>query len=333
MSVFRPVPTLRPLHCALVLALGLALAACGSDEPAPAAPESGQAAAPAAAPTAEQAAAAAAQALAALSPEELRNRARQAESEQRLYTPGGNNAVEYYLVLRGKLEQPDPLVEQALMELMPYTLIAAEQAIERGDFGEAERLRVLLERTDPQAPALPRIRDLIAQGRVEAERRAAEEAQRLADEERREQERLAAEQRAAATAAAQPAAPQPVAPQPAASQPRPAAPQPAAPQPVATQPAASEPPPAAPQPARSSALVAVSTPQPAYPAEALRSGTAGAVEVEFTVNPDGSVGNVRVVSSTPRGTFDRAVISTVRRWRYQPIASAQTVRRNFTFNP
>jgi protein TonB len=89
----------------------------------------------------------------------------------------------------------------------------------------------------------------------------------------------------------------------------------------------------APAPARatSSALVAVSTPQPQYPQDALRRGQSGEVVLEFTVNTDGSVGNLTVVDAKPRGVFERGVQSTVRRWRFQPISSPQVVRRTFTF--
>jgi protein TonB len=77
--------------------------------------------------------------------------------------------------------------------------------------------------------------------------------------------------------------------------------------------------------------VPVSTPQPQYPQDALRRGQTGEVVLEFTVNPDGTVGNMTVVEAKPRGVFERGVQSTVRRWRFQPIANPQTVRRTFTF--
>jgi periplasmic protein TonB len=99
--------------------------------------------------------------------------------------------------------------------------------------------------------------------------------------------------------------------------------------PIATTPAPVEPLPA-PVPARTE-LVGVSTPQPNYPLDALRSGTTGKVTATFTVNPDGRVGNVRIVKSTPRGVFDRTVEDTVSRWRYQPIDAPREVTRTFTF--
>ena len=77
----------------------------------------------------------------------------------------------------------------------------------------------------------------------------------------------------------------------------------------------------------------ISTPAPRYPPEALRAGQAGEVLVEFTVNPDGSVSNARVVRADPPRVFDREAVSAVRRWRFEPTAEATTTRRAIAFNP
>jgi protein TonB len=325
-----------PLACAIALTLGLGLAGCGGgDKPADAAatPTAAAPAGPSAAEKALEAAAAQqAAALAALDPEELKKRGSQALREQRLYTPAGDNAMEYYLALRKRSEKPDPNAESALMDLQPYAVIAAEQAVGREDWVEAERLRKLIEAADPNAPALPRLATAITDGKNNAEKRAADAAAladqqaKAAEEAKKRADELARQQaEAARTAAATPAAPAPAPDRPA---PTPAAPAPttaAAPPPTAPAPA--------PAPARpsSSALVAISTPQPQYPQDALRRGTTGEVVLEFTVNTDGSVGNITVVNATPRGVFERGVQNTVRRWRFQPVASPQTVRRTFTF--
>ena len=87
---------------------------------------------------------------------------------------------------------------------------------------------------------------------------------------------------------------------------------------------------AAPRPAANE-LVAISTPQPAYPPDAARSKTSGQVVVSFTVNSDGSVSDIDIVSARPRGVFERNVQSAVRRWKFQPIAGSQTVTRTFDF--
>jgi protein TonB len=328
-----------PLACAIALTLGLGLAGCNSDEK-PAASDTAAAPADAAAgPSAaekalEAAAAQQAAALAALPPEELKKRGSQALREQRLYAPAGDNAMEYYLALRKRSEKPDPSAESALMDLQPYAVIAAEQAVGREDWVEAERLRNLIETADPNAPALPRLASAITDGKANAEKRAAdaqllaEQQAKAAEDAKKRAEELARQTEAAERAAA--AAPPPAAatPTPAPARPTPA---PATAAPATT--AAAPPPTPAPAPARaaSSALVAVSTPQPQYPQDALRRGTTGEVVLEFTVNTDGTVGNVTVVNATPRGVFERGVQNTVRRWRFQPVASPQTVRRTFTF--
>ena len=72
------------------------------------------------------------------------------------------------------------------------------------------------------------------------------------------------------------------------------------------------------------------------PAAAQRVGASGTVQVEFTVNPDGSVSNVRAVSTNaPREfsrEFEREAMSAVRRWRFQPVAQATTTRRTIAFD-
>ncbi len=133
--------------------------------PAATAPAAATAAADQAANQAAQQAAQQAAALAALSADELKTRGRQALREQRIYSPAGNNAMEYYLALRKKSDKPDASAESALMDLQPYAVIAAEQAITRQDFVEAERLRSLIAAADPQAPSLTRIADAIAKGK------------------------------------------------------------------------------------------------------------------------------------------------------------------------
>ena len=78
----------------------------------------------------------------------LREAATKALRENRIYAPGGDNAMEYYLALRDKLPN-DPGVTSALTDLMPYTLIAAEQSIAREEFTEAQRLSAIIEKADP----------------------------------------------------------------------------------------------------------------------------------------------------------------------------------------
>ncbi|HSR65196.1 MAG TPA: energy transducer TonB, partial [Xanthomonadaceae bacterium] len=91
--------------------------------------------------------------------------------------------------------------------------------------------------------------------------------------------------------------------------------------------------PSAPATAASTDLRAISTPAPKYPPEAFREGTAGEVQVEFTVAPDGSVSNARVVRANPPRVFDREAIAAVKRWRFQPVGAPVTTRRTISFNP
>ncbi|MEJ0037571.1 MAG: energy transducer TonB [Gammaproteobacteria bacterium] len=58
---------------------------------------------------------------------------------------------------------------------------------------------------------------------------------------------------------------------------------------------------------------------PEYPERALARKITGAVTLEYTVNTKGEPEDVHVVSAEPAGTFDRAAIAAVRRWRYEPL--------------
>lgn len=57
---------------------------------------------------------------------------------------------------------------------------------------------------------------------------------------------------------------------------------------------------------------------PQYPRQAARDGITGYVKIEFTVNPDGSVKDARVIESKPRGVFDSAAITAALRWKFKP---------------
>ena len=317
---------------ALVL-VTCAFAGCKKEEGA-AAPE----AAAGAAATTEQAApqATAAQKVGAMSVDQLRDAAGQALRQQRLYAPEGDNAMEYYLALREK-EPSDPAVSSALTDLMPYILIATEQSIGREDIVEAKRLYALMEKTDDTAPALPRLKAAIATAetaavaRAEAEKAdAAAAAVRQAELEKQRIADLQTQQKAAAEAFAQQqeaerraAAARQAATQRAAAQ---------RPEPAATTPAPAPVTPA-PAPRVANTLRPISTPGPDYPREAQRRRRAGSVEVEFTVDVDGSVSNARVVNADPPRVFDREALQAVNRWRFQPVSSPVTTRRTFQFRP
>jgi periplasmic protein TonB len=58
---------------------------------------------------------------------------------------------------------------------------------------------------------------------------------------------------------------------------------------------------------------------PEYPERALDNQISGSVEVAFTLGLDGRPHDVRVTEANPPGVFDRAALSAVSRWRYQPV--------------
>jgi protein TonB len=58
---------------------------------------------------------------------------------------------------------------------------------------------------------------------------------------------------------------------------------------------------------------------PDYPTQAFINGIEGWVDVDFTITPEGVPDNLRVRDSSPRRTFDRAALDSVRQWRFVPI--------------
>lgn len=343
MSANKMFHTLAPI--ALSVAVAFAVSACKKQEATPAAgpaAATGPAAAgtPAAAPVVSAA-------VAQMSVDQLRDAARKAYDDNRLYAPVGNNAMEYYLALRDK--QPgDASASSALNDLLPMAVIATEQGIAREDFDEAKRLLALIGKADPNHPALDRLKTSVGKGEALAAQRdqqqqltAEEEAKRqeeLARKREEDQKKLQEQQRQLAEQQAQQAqlAQQQAAQQAAAEEERrrAAAAQAAAAQAAA---AAAPPPPAAPapRPSASSSLEVVSQASPRFPPAAQRAGASGSVQVEFTVGTDGSVTSARVVSSdVPRQfarDFEREALSAVKRWKFQPIGQATTTRRTISF--
>ncbi len=57
---------------------------------------------------------------------------------------------------------------------------------------------------------------------------------------------------------------------------------------------------------------------PEYPLRARERGTQGWVDIEFTVNKDGTTRDANVKAAQPSGVFDRAALEAVSRWRYEP---------------
>lgn len=332
------------LRSLLLLSLAV-LAACSKPAPEATGPAAESTAASTSAPP-PPAVSAEVQAMGA---DQLREAAGKALDENRIYAPGGNNAVEYYLALRDKTPQ-DPAVASALTDLLPYTVIAAEQSLARENFTEAQRLVSLIEKADAKAPALPRLKQSIAASQQAATQREldasknAEQQAKLAEEKRLAAQKAATEQQAAQQQAAQQLATQRAAEQARPQETTRAAPANPPPAPVAAAAAPTTVPtavpannPPAPEPTETAsaapALRAISQPAPRYPSDALRAGTSGEVLVEFTVGTDGSVTSARVVRSTPPRVFDREAVAAARRWKFAPIPAPTTTRRTINFNP
>lgn len=58
--------------------------------------------------------------------------------------------------------------------------------------------------------------------------------------------------------------------------------------------------------------------EPQFPREALLKGIEGWVEIEFTIEPDGSVSNPRVVDANPPRIFNRNAIRAIFKWKFKP---------------
>jgi TonB family protein len=96
--------------------------------------------------------------------------------------------------------------------------------------------------------------------------------------------------------------------------------------------------PAAPRkpPGTTRGVVAVHTPQPAYPAHVRSREESGTVEALIRIDSTGRVTSVDVTGGTGHAALEDAVRSTVMRWQFQPALRdgeprAATIRRRFEF--
>jgi TonB family protein len=76
---------------------------------------------------------------------------------------------------------------------------------------------------------------------------------------------------------------------------------------------------------------------PAMPQVARDNGLSGFVELNFTIQPDGSVTDVQVVNAEPLGLFEASAIRALSQWRYEPVllngepvAKLAMIRMKFT---
>ena len=250
-------------------------------------------------------------------------RAERALAAGRILAPAGDNAIEHYL---DACAQPSERVRAraALAELQPYVLIAAEQAIARGDGREAARLQALIARIDPGAPALPRLRAGLDALVREQEARDADGAATAMPSPAAGASAAEVERIVAATAATEPVTSPARAPEP---------PPAGAP---ATATVQAPPPSALPTPPASRGVEArtprlLQDAQPRYPLPALRARIEGEAQVAFTIQPDGSVRNARLLSSTPPGMFEASALAVAQRWRFEATGRAHDSRRTVHF--
>jgi protein TonB len=77
--------------------------------------------------------------------------------------------------------------------------------------------------------------------------------------------------------------------------------------------------------------VVVSQVAPRYPPRAVRQRLEGWVKVGFTIEPDGSVGAVKILDSEPSGVFDFEAVRSIKRWRFKPTGQQVMAQRQIEF--
>ena len=78
-------------------------------------------------------------------------------------------------------------------------------------------------------------------------------------------------------------------------------------------------------------LKPISTPPPEFPRELRNSVASGKVMVAFTVQKDGTVGEVSAENSTNR-RLSKAATDAVSKWKFEPLAAAETYKVEINFN-
>jgi periplasmic protein TonB len=273
-----------------------------------------------------------------LTVDQLFKEARTALNEQRLVSPPGNNALEFYLKILEK-EPGNSGAQDALRELFTFAASAAEQDINARNIDNANRVIELLTKADPNNYTLTILRSKLDAQRKIAEREAAQAAAAEEAARRRAAEPAATAATPTATPGAAGTTPDTASATPAGSTgagSRPATPSATPEAAPTTASTAAAPTAAAPSGGETRDAVLVKSVPPQYPNAALRRRQEGWVQVEFTVTSSGSVANARVLDADPPRTFDRAALDAVQRWNFNPAmrngaAVEATVRRRIEF--
>jgi periplasmic protein TonB len=272
----------------------------------------------------------------AMSLNDLLSEARKAMNQQRVVAPAGNNAFEFYLKVLQK--QPgNQVASDALRETFPFAASNVEQTINQRDFSEAQRELDLLTKVDPANYTLT-----ILRSKLDAQRKTLDQEQQKQLDQQHQAE-LAAQKAATDKAAADKALADKAAADKAAQQQAVAAQQQKAKEETTRQPAETSNQVAATNASAGGGetreAIPISTIRPRYPSAALRNSQEGWVDVQYTVNADGSVSNVQVTSAEPRHVFDNAAIDALRRAKFSPAmhdgtatASQQQKRIEFKLN-
>ncbi len=64
--------------------------------------------------------------------------------------------------------------------------------------------------------------------------------------------------------------------------------------------------------------IPIATLAPRYPTEAARDGIQGYVCFKFTIQPDGSIGDLEVYDAKPRRVFDQEARRAIQKWKFRP---------------
>lgn len=312
----------------LILIALVALAGCGDKEEA-AAPVTAPAATGVPAGGSAEVTPGAANTVVPASVPQLLSSASAAFSADRLVTPAGDNAIEYYLAVLGT-EKDNVQATQGLVDLFPLGVSIAEKEIAARNVDEAARIVGLLDASSPGSYTVQKLKSRLAAQQAQIQR---EEERRLAAETAQTQQQQAAQAQAQAAAAETAAATTRPA---ATSATPPRETRPAATTETTERPVAATPPPSSRPAGETRDAKVVRQVQPGYPQLAYRRRLAGWVEIRFTVGTDGRVSDATVIRSDPPRMFDREATRAVEQWQFEPamrdgVAVPTTLSRRIEF--